>query len=80
MTVGYGEATFPRHLAQVTGWLVAAYQVGYGLAAFGAGAIQGTVSLVDEFRVAAVCGLIMAGFAVPIVRSQHREIRSTPTG
>ena len=38
MTVGYGESTFPTFVELAAGWLIAAYQVGYGLAAFGGGA------------------------------------------
>ena len=40
MTIGYGESTFPNIVELVAGWLIAAYQVGYGLAAFGGGALQ----------------------------------------
>ena len=39
MTVGYGESTFPGIVELAAGWLIAAYQLGYGLAAFGAGAL-----------------------------------------
>src|SRR5208282_3394622 len=53
MTVGYGEATFPNIVELAAGWLIAAYQVGYGLAAFGAGALQRLVSLSAVFRIAA---------------------------
>ena len=36
------------------GWLIAAYQIGYGLAAFGGGALQKVVSLSTLFRITAV--------------------------
>ena len=39
MTVGYGESTFPGIVELAAGWLIAAYQLGDGLAAFGAGAL-----------------------------------------
>ncbi len=44
MTVGYGESTFPNIVELAAGWLIAAYQLGYGLAAFGAGASLGSQS------------------------------------
>ena len=40
MTLGYGESSFPGMVELATGWLIAAYQIGYGLAAFGGGALQ----------------------------------------
>jgi MFS family permease len=71
MTVGYGEATFPGIVELAAGWLIAFYQVGYGLAAFGAGALQHFTSLSTLFRVAAVVVAVMALLAVPIARRQH---------
>ncbi len=71
MTVGYGETTFPTFVELAAGWLIAAYQVGYGLAAFGGGALQSAVSLATIFRIAAVLAVVMAVLAVPIARRQH---------
>ena len=45
MTIGYGESSFPGMVELAAGWLIAAYQIGYGLAAFGGGALQDAVSL-----------------------------------
>ena len=53
MTVGYGESTFTRMVELTAGWLIAAYQIGYGLAAFGGGALQRVVSLSTLFRITA---------------------------
>ena len=53
MTIGYGEATFPSIVELAAGWLIAAYQVGDGLAAFGASALQHVVALTTVFRIAA---------------------------
>jgi len=72
MTVGYGETTFPRFVELAAGWLIAAYQLGYGLAAFGGGALQSRVSLASLFRIAAVLALAMGVLAVPIARRQRR--------
>ena len=73
MSVGYGETAFPTLVELAAGWLIAAYQVGYGLAAFGGGALQGSVSLASIFRIAAALALVMAVLAVPIARRQHRR-------
>ncbi|MPY95786.1 MAG: MFS transporter [Acidimicrobiia bacterium] len=75
MSIGYGEATFPDLVELSAGWLVAAYQVGYGLAAFGTGALQPDASLGTVFRVAAVVAVGMAVAAVPIARRQHDRSR-----
>jgi predicted MFS family arabinose efflux permease len=71
MSVGYGEATFPTFVELAAGWLIAAYQLGYGLAAFGGGALQSAISLASIFRIAAVLAVVMAVLAVPIARRQH---------
>ena len=83
MTVGYGEATFPSIVELAAGWLIAAYQVGYGLAAFGAGALQHVVSLSTVFRIAAAATLAMGLLAMVVARRQDpspgRSFRTTST-
>jgi fucose permease len=71
MTVGYGESTFPSFVELAAGWLIAAYQVGYGLAAFGGGVLQSRVALASIFRAAAVLAAVMGVVAVAIARHQH---------
>ena len=71
MTVGYGESTFPNIVELAAGWLIAAYQLGYGLAAFGAGALQNLISLAALFRLVALLVVAMAVLAIPIARRQH---------
>ena len=71
MTIGYGEATFPSIVELAAGWLIAAYQVGYGLAAFGAGALQRVVSLPSLFRIAALAMVVMALLALVVARQQR---------
>jgi MFS transporter, FHS family, glucose/mannose:H+ symporter len=71
MTIGYGESTFPNIVELTTGWLIAAYQVGYGLAAFGAGALQRVVSLSALFRIAALAMVLMGILALLVARQQH---------
>jgi MFS transporter, FHS family, glucose/mannose:H+ symporter len=77
MTVGYGESTFPELTELAAGGLIAAYQVGYGLAAFGTGLLVRALSLPSVFRIAGVVAVAMALLAVPIVR---RQARATDAG
>src|SRR5664279_319141 len=72
MTIGYGESTFPGIVELTAGWLIAAYQLGYGLAAFGGGALQSAVSLSTIFRLVAVLAVVMGVLAVAIARRQRR--------
>jgi fucose permease len=79
MTVGYGESTFPNFVELAAGWLIAAYQLGYGLAAFGAGALQHVVSLSTVFRIAAGATVAMGVLALLVAARQHpRPAPSTP--
>jgi MFS transporter, FHS family, glucose/mannose:H+ symporter len=71
MTIGYGEATFPSIVELAAGWLIAAYQLGYGLAAFGSGALQHLVSLSAVFRIAAAAMVAMALLALVVARHQQ---------
>ena len=71
MTVGYGETAFPELVTIAAGWLIAAYQLGYGIAAFGAGALERVVSLSVIFAFAAILAGVMALLATRVVRSEH---------
>ena len=86
MTIGYGESSFPGMVELAAGWLIAAYQLGYGLAAFGGGALQDAVSLSTLFRVTALLAVFMGVLALPIARSAHPSpahgdgVQFTPSG
>ena len=71
MTVGYGEATFADMVERATGWLIASYQIGYGLAASGGGALQSAISLSTIYRLVAVLAVGMGLLALPIVRRRQ---------
>lgn len=71
MTIGYAEASFPDLVELAAGWLIAAYQLGYGLAAFGGGALQSAVSLSTLFRATAAVAVAMALLAAVVARRQH---------
>ena len=71
MTIGYGESTFPNIVELAAGWLIAAYQLGYGLAAFGAGALQRVISLSAVFRVAGIAVIAISVLAIVVARHQR---------
>jgi predicted MFS family arabinose efflux permease len=83
MSVGYGESTFPSIVELAAGWLIAAYQLGYGLAAFGAGALQNVIPLSAVFRLMALPVVAMAVLAAVIARRQDqpasRSLKSPPS-
>jgi predicted MFS family arabinose efflux permease len=74
MTIGYSEGTFPALGAVSAGWLIAAYQFGYGIAAFGAGALESTVSLTSVFAVSAVVAVAMGVLAIGVSRAQQQQV------
>lgn len=79
MTIGYGESRFPSIVEIAAGWLIAAYQIGYGLAAFGGGALQDTISLATLFRITAGLTVAMVVMALIIAR-QQRAGAAAPAG
>jgi hypothetical protein len=54
------------------GWLIAAYQVGYGIAAFGAGALESTIALTTLFGVSAGIAVIMGVLAINVGRARDQ--------
>jgi MFS family permease len=74
MTIGYGETTFPELVTIAACWLIAAYQLGYGIAAFGAGALEHLISLSVIFAGAALLAVAMAFVATHIVRAEHETV------
>jgi predicted MFS family arabinose efflux permease len=71
MLLAYGESTFPGLGDLPAGWLVASYQAGYGIAAFGGGLLEPLVGVQGLFAVAAVVALVLAALAIPISRRQE---------
>jgi MFS family permease len=71
MTVGYGETAFPELVTLAAGWLIAAYQLGYGVAAFGAGALEYWISLSVIFAGAAILAGVMAVLATRVVAAER---------
>jgi MFS family permease len=72
MTIGYGESSFPGMVELAAAWLIAAYQIGYGLAAFGGGALQQAVSLTALYRLTAILAVVMGLLSLPITGTLRR--------
>jgi predicted MFS family arabinose efflux permease len=78
MTVGFGESRFPSMVELAAGWLIAAYQIGYGLAAFGGGTLQDALPLSAIFRLVALLALGMGVLALAIARQQRPGTDRSP--
>jgi hypothetical protein len=64
LTISLAEQELTRVAAAVTGGVIAAYQFGYGLAAFGIGPLHGAgVTLATCYALAAAVAVVMAGLA-----------------
>ena len=57
---------------------MAAYQLGYGVAAFGAGALQTEIALTTVFWLAVLLAAVMAVLAFRIVRIERRPVGVGP--
>jgi len=70
LTISLGQGALPRVSAAVAGGVIASYQVGYGIAAFGVGPlVDHGVSLPDLYGWAAVAAAAMALLSFAITRS-----------
>ena len=68
-----GRGRLPAVATAVSGGAIAAYQLGYGIAAFGIGPLHPAgVTLPTIYAAAAVVALILAGLAIPVAR-RHRS-------
>jgi len=69
LTISFGQEELVVMSASVAGGLIAFYQVGYGIAAFGAGPLQAAgVELSDLYGFTAVLAVLMGGIAFVIAR------------
>jgi predicted MFS family arabinose efflux permease len=72
LTISFAEEELTSIAASVAGGLIAFYQIGYGVAAFGVGPLQSEagLGLSTIYGGTAILALVMAGLAFIIVRSQ----------
>jgi predicted MFS family arabinose efflux permease len=70
LTISFGQRSLVAVGAALSGLLIAAYQVGYGIAAFGYGPLQDQlgVGLGTIFGLAAAIALVMGALSFVIVR------------
>jgi predicted MFS family arabinose efflux permease len=74
LTISFGQAELTAMGAAVAGWIIGAYQVGYGIAAFGAGPLQSAgIDLPDLFGIAAVVAAVMGALAFTVTRARARR-------
>jgi len=70
LSISLGGTEFPTRAATISGELIAFYQVGYGIAAFGVGPLRelGGVDYSTVFSVGSLVSLLLGGFALRVVR------------
>ena len=73
LTISFAQEDLVAISAAAAGLVIASYQLGYGIAAFGAGPLQDAgVSLPTIFALGAVVAAVMAGLSFVIARPDHR--------
>jgi MFS family permease len=79
LTISFAQGDLVTMAAATSGFVIAAYQVGYGLAAFGAGPLQDAgVSLPTIFGICAVVAAAMSVLSFVIARPSHRVTAGQP--
>ncbi len=72
LTISFGQEQLVALSSMVAGTIIAFYQLGYGIAAFGAGPLQSAgISLSTIFGVTAVFALAMGGLSFVLARRHH---------
>jgi predicted MFS family arabinose efflux permease len=73
LTISFGQRQLAAMSASVAGGVIAFYQLGYGIAAFGAGPLQDAgVGLPALFGFAAVAAVAMGGLSFVLTTPRHR--------
>jgi fucose permease len=75
LAISFSQEDMPRIAASVSGGLIACYQIGYGLAAFGVGMLHDHlhIDLNHLFATAAVVAVAMAIVAFPLAHASARQ-------
>jgi MFS transporter, FHS family, glucose/mannose:H+ symporter len=76
LSISFGGAEFPRRAATMSGELIAFYQIGYGVSAFGVGPLRqfAGFSYSAAFAAGGAAALVLAGFALLIVRGRPAAV------
>jgi hypothetical protein len=81
LTISFGQEQMVVFSASVAGGVVAFYQLGYGIAAFGTGSLRSAgVSLPDIYAAAAVVALIMGALSFVVTRPAASRAPASPAG
>jgi predicted MFS family arabinose efflux permease len=80
LVISFGQAELKTIAASVAGGLIAFYQIGYGIAAFGVGPLQthGGLSLDAIYGGTTVVAVALAAFALRIARPPTRPAAAAP--
>ena len=71
LTISFGQAKLAGNPAVVAGGVIACYQAGYGLAAFGVGPlISAGVRLPEVFGASAAVAVVLGGLSLPVAHRQ----------
>jgi predicted MFS family arabinose efflux permease len=79
LAISLAQGQLPSMASSVAGGLIAFYQIGYGIAAFGVGPLQSRVGLQLNtiYASTSLVALILAGLALLIVRSPLHQGRQS---
>jgi MFS family permease len=79
LTISFAQEQLVVMGASVAGGVIAFYQLGYGIAAFGTGPlVDAGVSLPALFGVAAIAAVIMGGLSFTLARKSQPASASSP--
>jgi MFS family permease len=79
LTISFGQEQLLAASAMAAGGIIAFYQLGYGIAAFGAGPLQSAgVSLSALFGFTALVALVMGALSFVVVRRHHQAAHLHP--
>ena len=74
LTISFGEAELTAMSAAAAGGIIAFYQLGYGIAAFGVGPLQGAgISLSAIFSGTAIVAAVLAGLSFLVVSGKRAD-------
>jgi predicted MFS family arabinose efflux permease len=76
LIISFGQKQMPASAASVSGGMIAFYQLGYGLSAFGVGPLESLAGfgLKEIFAWTAIPALTLAILAVYLNRQQHPRL------
>jgi FHS family glucose/mannose:H+ symporter-like MFS transporter len=79
LSISFGGKEFPRLTAVVSGELIAFYQVGYGIAAFGTGLLLNTTGIPLSTIYVGACLVAGAMIVLAFLVIKHRDTKSAPS-